>query len=66
MYVVHDREQPGAQVGAAAIEVQLRPCALEGILHQVVGGCPIADQRTCVSPQPRNQINQALGFVHPE
>src|SRR5439155_5424175 len=64
MYVVHHREQPGAQVGAAAVEVQLRPRTLESVLHQVVGGGPVADESSGIAAQPRDQLDQALGFVH--
>ena len=64
MYVVHHGEQPRAEIGPAAVEVQLRPRTLQRVLHQVVGGGAVADQRASVAPQPRDQLNQALGFVH--
>ena len=63
MYVVHHGEKPRAEIGPAAVEVQLRPRALQRVLHQVVGGGAVADQRASVAPQPRDQLNQALGFV---
>ncbi len=62
--VVHDGEEPGAQVRAAAIQVQLRPGALQRVLDQVVGGSAIADERAGIAPQSRDQLNKALGFVH--
>ena len=62
--VVHDSEEPGAQVGAAAVQVQLCPGTLQRVLDQVVGGGAITNQRAGITPQPRNQLNQALGFIH--
>ena len=43
--------------------MQLRPGAFQCVLHQVVGSSPVADERASVAPQPRDQVNQALGFV---
>ena len=64
VYVMHDRKEPGAQVGPAAIQMQLRPGAFEGVLHQIVGRGAVAHQRASVTPQPRDKIDQALGFAH--
>src|SRR4029077_5617633 len=66
VYVVHDGKEPRAKVGAAAIQVQFCPRTLEGVLHEIVGRCALAHQRSGVAPQPRNQLDQALGFVHGE
>src|SRR5688572_30523914 len=64
MDVMHDREKPGPQIGPAAVEVELGPRPLERVLDQVVGGSTVADQRASVAPQPRNQVDKALGFIH--
>src|SRR5258706_2490923 len=46
--------------------MQLRPGALQRVLHQIVGARAVADQGPRVTPQPRNKLDQALGFVHGE
>src|SRR2546421_12462889 len=44
--------------------MQLRPGALQGVLHQVICCGPVAYKRAGVASQPRDQIDQTLGFVH--
>src|SRR5579859_1560708 len=44
--------------------MQLRPGALERVLHEIVGGGAVPHQGPRVAPQSRNQLDQTLGFFH--
>src|SRR5204863_9552902 len=64
--VVHHCKKPGAKVGAATIQVQLCPGSLERVLDKIVSAGAVPDERPSVAPQSRDQLDQALGFVHGE
>ncbi len=61
MNVVHDREQPCAQVGARPPQPSLFPCARERVLHEVVGAGRVAGQHARVAAQPRESRRPAPG-----
>ena len=61
--VVHQREEPGAQVGARRPQAPFAAGPLERVLHQVVGGPGIAREHTGVAPQSRNLGNE-LRAIH--
>jgi len=51
--VVHDAEQPGAQVAARAPLAHPCPGFLQRVLHQIVGGRALAHHRPRVTAQAR-------------
>ena len=60
-HVVHDGEEPRAEIGAGGPQPALFPCARQGLLDQVVGAMNIAGQYPRITPQPR-QRGQKVGL----
>ena len=61
--VVHDGEQPRAQIAARTPQIELVPGALQRVLHQIIRGITLADERPRVAPQPRNVLDDRVA-VH--
>ena len=61
-YVVHDREQPGPQIAPRAPQVALVDRTLERVLHEIVGGVLVADERARIAAQPRDVLGDPLGI----
>ena len=60
---MHDREQPGPQIGAGLPELFLDKRAAQRVLHQIV--CPLAVARQCprVASQSRDLLlDEAVKF----
>ena len=67
--VVHDREQPCAQVAAGTPQPTLFPCARKRVLYEVIGAIDVAGENAGVTPQPRQRsdklgVRQRIGHGH--
>ena len=58
--VVHQREKPGAQVGARVPQAPLVAGALQRVLHQVVGARGVARQQPRIPAQGRDVGEQLV------
>jgi hypothetical protein len=56
-HVVHDREQPRAQIGACLKLLGVPERAFERVLNQIVGEIAIIDQRSRVAAQSRHMFH---------
>src|SRR6267378_1172021 len=52
--VVHEGEEPGAEIGTALPEMLLRNCADKSVLDEIVGPGHVAGQRKSTAPQARD------------
>src|SRR5258708_4475937 len=55
---MHDREQPGAKIGACLPQITLFPSPCERVLHQIVRTVRIAGENAGVTAQPRQGGDQ--------
>jgi hypothetical protein len=53
---MHDREQPGPEIGAGLPESFLEKCAAERVLHKIVCPFAVARQRSRVASQARDLL----------
>jgi hypothetical protein len=66
MLIVHDREQPCAQIGAVLPEMLFGDGAGQAALDEIVGPNDVPRQRACIASQPRNFcFDHPIEIVHP-
>jgi hypothetical protein len=52
--VMHEGEEPGAEIGTALPEMLLRNRANESVLDEIVGPGNVAGQRKSIAPEARD------------
>ena len=60
--MVHQREQPGAQVATRTPEQPLAACPLQGVLHQIVSGPGVTREHARVAPQGGHLVDDPLAI----